>query len=46
VLPGAWGHFAATGRACLETGMDDAVRELIADGVPFSRHLRGPAVAV
>jgi glutamine amidotransferase len=33
VLPGV-GHFAATARL-RETGMEDAVRELIADGVPF-----------
>ena len=33
VLPGV-GHFAATARL-RETGMDDAVREVIAAGVPF-----------
>jgi glutamine amidotransferase len=33
VLPGV-GHFAATARL-RETGMDDAVREVIATGVPF-----------
>jgi glutamine amidotransferase len=33
VLPGV-GHFAATARL-RETGMDEAVRELITDGVPF-----------
>jgi glutamine amidotransferase len=33
VLPGV-GHFAATGRLC-ETGIDAAVRDIIARGVPF-----------
>ena len=44
VLPGV-GHFAATARL-RETGIEDAVREVIARGVPFLGICVGLAVAV